>query len=248
MTEQDETKELIKKLARKLTKLEKESRMGLEDQLSFGVIVSLVVFLVTLDLAQTTLFFQKFFGLALDTAMRTAEGVRNTGLLCLVAASATRYYGAVSGQRASKKYRLYSLQCLIGAWNFFILLFIINAFSDASFNLGAMSMPIAGIALVVVYFLMIRFEKKALDFYATKEFIFKKDAKPHVSNAFVLFGAAYYFAFVEELIALAIGFNFAPERFVTVWMLIPIVVMLLLALAERRKKRGVSRRERLTFN
>jgi len=236
MSEQDEIKELIKRiknLESKIAKLERESRMGLEDQLSFGVIVSLVVFFLALPLDQVTSFFQNSVTLSLDTSSRIAESVRNTGLLFLISASASRYYAAVSGQRSSKKYRLYSLQCLIMAWNFFILLFGINVTSDASLVLGSMSLPVVSIALVIVYYLMILFEKKALNFYASKEFIYKKDVKANVSKAFLLLAACYYFAFVGEVIAITSGMNFSAERFISVWILSTLLITLLLTIAQR---------------
>ena len=239
MTEQDETKELIKRiknLESKIVKLEKESRMGLEDQLSFGVIISLVVFILALPPDEVTSFFQNFVGLSFDTASEIAQGVRNTGLLCLVLASATRYYGAVSGQRVSKRFRYLSLQCLTAAWNFFLLIFVMFASFDASFMLGPLSVPVASIILIAVYSIMIFFENRILKFYASREFIFKKDVNPIVSKVFLLVTAGYYFAFVVEFIAIIKGMSFSSERFVAMWLLLPLLIILLRVIAERRKK------------
>lgn len=62
-------------------------------------------------------------------------------------------------------------------------------------------------------------EKKALNFYASKDFIRKKDINPYVSNASLLIGVGFYLAFVEELAALFIGFDFSTERFFVLWFL-----------------------------
>jgi len=234
----NETKELIKSvknLANKITRLEKESRMGLEDQLSFGVIISLVVFILALPLDEITLFFQNL-GLSSGISLQIAGGVRNTGLLCLILATATRYYGAISKQRISKRFRRFSLQFLIAAWNFFLIIFVMFSSIDASVVLGTMSLPIAICILVVIFSIMIRAEKRVLEFYASKEFIFKKDVKPTVSTIFLILIVGYYFAFVGEFIAVIKGMIFSSERFMAVWLLSSILIIVLPNAVNRLKR------------
>jgi hypothetical protein len=233
VTEREGTKELIKKLEKKIAKLEEESRTSVEDQLFFGVIISLVVFVLELDIPEVVSLFQTA-GFTLDTASSIALGVRNVTLLCLIAASATRYYGVVSGKMKSRTYRLRSLQCLIMAWNFFIFLFTVNALSDI-ISLGSISLPVALFIMLVAFLLMKYLEKKILSFYASRKLIFKKDVYPNVSEAFLILNAGLCFAIaIEVSVMIFLSWNFSSERFVAFWILLP----LLLILWDRHRKKA----------
>jgi len=239
MTEQKEMKKLIEKikeLESKIVRLEKESRTGLEDQLFFGVIISLVVFIITLPLTEVTSFFHNFTGFSLDLASSTAESVRYSGLLCLILASATRYYGAVSDPRTSKRFRLHSLLFLIMGWDFFLFIFVVNASLNVAWSLGPMSLPVASIILFFTYFLMIFFERKAQNFYASRELIFKKDVDPIVSKSFLALTMGFYIAFVVEYFAILRGMQFSAERFMSVWIVSFILLVILIITKKRRTK------------
>jgi len=210
--------ERIKKMERKLDKVEKSSRIGLEDQLFFGFIISLVVFLLSLPLTEVVSFFQNVTKFGLELATNTAETTRNTGLLCLFLASVARYYGAISKPRVSKRYRLWSLRCLLMGWNFFLFFFVTNACINASLMFGGMEIPIASVVLAGAYAIMLFLEKKALRFYASRELVFKKDVKETVSWVFLGLTSSFYIAFVVEFVVTIMGMPFSSERFVAVWL------------------------------
>jgi hypothetical protein len=178
-------------------------------------------------------------GLSIETAQQTAEGIRNVGLLSLVAASVTRYYAALSGERISKRFRLHSLQCLFIGWNFVLLLLIVNVSLSVSLSFGPLNFPIAGAILFATYFLTRLLEKRALTFYASKEFIFKKDVAPYVSNTFLLLAGGFNLAFVGEVVVIILGMQPSVELFFLLWILIPVLVILLRSLIENMRSRSV---------
>jgi hypothetical protein len=195
-----------------------------------------VVFLLTLPLDVVVSFLQNSIRLNLDTASKTAESIRNVGLLLLILASATRYYGAVSEERVSKRFRLYSLQLLVMAWDSVLLILIINVSLNVLLAIGPINFPIAGVILFIAYYLMIRFEKKALNFYALKGFIYKKDVAPYVSRAFLILTAGFNFAISVEFFAMILGIGFSGERFVLIWVLPLLIISSCQIILERIKK------------
>jgi hypothetical protein len=210
--------ERIKKMERKLDKFEKSSRIGLEDQLFFGFIISLVVFLLSLPLTEVVSFFQNVTRFSLDLATNTAQTTRYSGLGCLFLASVMRYYGAMSKLRVSKRYRLWSLRFLVMGWDFFLFFFVTSACVNASLIFGGMEIPIASLVLTGVYVAILFLEKKALRFYASRELIFKKDTQETVSWAFLALTFSFYIAFVVEFVVTIRGMPFSSERFIAVWL------------------------------
>ena len=80
-------------------------------------------------------------------------------------------------------------------------------------------------------------EKKILSFYASRELILKKDVEPSASKAFLLINAGLCFAIaLEFFVGVFLGWNFSSERFLAVWVLTPILIILLDFVVKRRKK------------
>ncbi len=168
-----------------------------EDQLFFALVFPLAVLLVTFPIENLTLFFQDFTKLTLEHAEGVARTLKYAGVICLLSASAVRYYGAACGRvRRSKTARVLSLELLIMAWDAFLFAFVVSVILNYSELFGVFPIPVAAFASLLVFLSMVWIEKKVLGFYASRFLIFKKDVTPIVSNLFARLGLALYIVFL----------------------------------------------------
>jgi len=208
MTEQDEEKEIVKRiknLEKKISKLEKESRIGLEDQLFFGVVISVALFVITLDLNGLTSFFQSVIKLSYTDSLQLSETIKNISIAFLISSSVLRYYGAI---RPHKGARLSSFLCLIMGLDFFLILFVVNALKGFSIEVFPFTLPFSLIALLFIYLAMGKFiERRIIKFYAERGLVLKKYTKiSFVSYLFADLSFALYCMLATQMV-LATYFN-----------------------------------------
>ena len=101
-----ENKEDSKKIQDRLDRIEEESRISSEDQLFFGAIVAIALFVLTLSVTDIASFIQAASRIDIDTATRLSQSIKNAAIICLVLSAILRYYAAI---KPSKKARLVSL-------------------------------------------------------------------------------------------------------------------------------------------
>jgi hypothetical protein len=202
MSEEEKKKELLdrlKRIEKKLTKMDRESKIGLEDQLFFGVIVSLALFFIALPSTELTSLFQNVFLFDPTTALDVATVIRNTSILFLLASIGLRYYGAIKPHKGA---RLWSILCLLFAFDVF-LLNVVPAFTlNISVEMKPIIIPISYVILAIVYSIMGKFvEASVLSFYAKRGFVLKRYSKPIVSILFVDLSTCIYFALAVQVIS-----------------------------------------------
>ena len=196
LPDNDDLLKKIKSLERRLKKIERDSRIGLEDQLFFGLVVSITLLLISVRSTELATLFEYLWKLPIETALSMAEQIRNFGIVSLVSASILRYYGAVKPHKGA---RLASFECLIGSFNFFLFIFVPRLLSNVLVIFELLSFQLALFGLFLVYLTMGLFvEGKILRFYKEKKLIPKKYTEPFVSLlfSFMVFGT---------MVALAVG-------------------------------------------
>ena len=195
----DELVEEVKKLRKKLSKIERESKAGLEDQLFFGFVISIAFFVITLDLNEFAFFFQSIIGLSPVDALTLSETIRNISIASLVLSSISRYYGAIKPHKGA---RLVSFLSLITALDFFLLMFVINISKGVAIEVSVFTLPFSLVALFIIYFVIGFFvEKKIVKFYAERRLVLKKYARfPIISPLFADITFALYSMLVTQFI------------------------------------------------
>jgi len=196
---EDELLKSLKKIEKKISKIDRESKVGLEDQLFFGLVVALALFVVTINPIDFTTFLQSSFNFDYTTAANIANSIKNLSIGCLVLSSLTRYYGAVKPHKGA---RLWSIELLIVAFYFFLQQLLPSITLNFVFKVEAIAFPLSHILLFFIYFLLGDFfEIRIIKFYAERKLVYKKYAKPIVSFFFVLFSASLYFTIITQLIS-----------------------------------------------
>lgn len=200
--QENELVKRIRKIEKKLAKIEKESKVGLEDQLFFGLVVSLALFVMTLPLAELSSLFQSVFRLDYTIASDLSESIRNISIVCLLSSIFLRYYGAVKPHKGA---RLWSFLCLLASFDFFLLFFLPKLTYGLAFEVRAIAFPLSHVALFIMYILMGRFvESKIILFYAKRGFVLKRYAKPIVSFLFAVLSGCIYTTLAVQLTALIV--------------------------------------------
>jgi hypothetical protein len=202
----------IKKIEKKLAKMDRESKIGLEDQLFFGVVVSLALFFIALPFTELTSLFQNVFLFDSTTALNVATGFRNVFVLFLLSSIALRYYGAIKPHKGA---RLWSILCLLFAFDLF-LLSVIPAFGfSVSTEMKPIVIPLSYVVLAIIYGVMGKFvEPSIISFYAKRRFVLKRYSKPIVSILFIDLTACIYFVLASQIISFLV-FKYAPTQFET---------------------------------
>jgi hypothetical protein len=234
----DEYLERLKRIERKVNKLRRESSAGLEDQLFFGVIISLVIFAVTLSISDIASFFQSFIILSNTQAETFSQTVKYTAILCLILSGLFRYYGAV---RPHKGARLWSLLSLIFWTDLFLLILFTYLANDFPKEIRILPLSVFLFALFCIYLLLGGlFEGKMVKFYAKKGLAPDRFRKPKIYTSF-LFAAlvsSLYCAMTTQIIAaFQLGLFFDYGSFAIIWLLWWILFAFLFFLYVRRGER-----------
>ena len=237
--ENNESPKILKKIDKRLRRLERDLKTSSEDQLFFALVFPLAVLFITIPLGNLIMFFQDFAKLTPELATSAAESVRNAGIICLVISSAVRYYGAVvSHVHRSKMARVVSLELIIMAWDAFLFIVVILITFNSSNLLGAMTIAVAILASLTIFICMTWVEKRILKFYASRFLIFKKDVTPFVSSFFVLNVISLYADFLVLAVLVSIGV--VPSEYLNIYLIIGWILLLaVLSLIDRsltRKK------------
>ena len=124
MTEQDEEKELVKRirnLEKKIGKLEKESRIGLEDQLFFSLVFSLALLAIALPSLDVATLFESF-GVTLELPTQILS-TKVVVIALLIISSALRYRVSILKESSKKRniLRAWSVELLILSFCFLLL-------------------------------------------------------------------------------------------------------------------------------
>lgn len=111
-----------------------KSRLGLEDQLFFGVVFSLLILAMTFPSIEDLALFFKNAGLSSDTALYSAQGLKVVLISGLLAASFSRYYGSMKGKkkfgRFTIDFKFASVELLILCLCFFLASVILSAYGS----------------------------------------------------------------------------------------------------------------------
>lgn len=199
-TQENELVKRIKNIEKKLAEIERESKVGLEDQLFFGLVVSLALFVMTLPLTDLASFFQNVIGIKNTTAWSLSETIRNATIVSLLLSILLRYYGAVKPHKGA---RLLSFLCLIVSLDSFLFAFLPTLTLNLAVEVRTLAFPLSHIALFFIYFLLGRFvESRLISFYAKRGFVLKRYAKPIVSFLFACLSACLYTALIVQLLAI----------------------------------------------
>lgn len=227
----------IKDIKRKLNAIEKESKASLEDQLFFGLVFSFAVFLFAFPVVEVTYFLQTSLAFDYDAAMRTAEGVRLAGIVFLLVASLTRYYGAIGSKKTAKRFRFESIEFLMFAVGFALFVFVVNATNPLSAIVGFMSIPIAILILFIVYLLLGILERRILALYGCKQLILKKDMNPVASPLLAILTLSLLIMIIVNVISWQFGLIFPSELNLPTLLL----VFFLIAMVSRQRRRRSKR-------
>lgn len=201
--EEDTIAKKLEQLRSETSRLERESRIGSEDQLFFGLIVSLALFVVTLPLTDFASFIQLIGKLDYVTAMNLAQSIKNISIVCLILSAILRYYASI---KPNKGARLFSFLLLLMALDVFLVLFFPILSFNLSIEVRTIAFPLSFFALLVVFLLMGKFvESKVIMFYAERGFLLKRYAKPIVSFLFACISGGLYFAQVIMFLLLSFG-------------------------------------------
>lgn len=205
LEEENELIKRIKKIEKKLNKIERESKVGLEDQLFFGLVVAIALFVITLPLDELAIFFQIITNLSYADALGLSETIRNISIACLALSCVLRYYGAIKPHKGA---RLQSFLSLVMGFDFFLFMFIVNIAKGFALKINPFTLPYSLLALAIIYLVTGKFvERNIVKFYAEKGFVLKKYTKlPIVSYLFAMLSLALSVAIVTQFV-LFIFFN-----------------------------------------
>lgn len=202
-----------------MEKITKGEKAELEDQLFFGLIISLAFFVITTSITDVSAFFQAVLKVDYTTALNLAQSTKNLLIVCLLSSALLRYYASIKPHKGA---RLGSFLLLWVALDGFLLEFV----PLLSFYLEGMPRVIAYVlsyfALFLVYFLILsKAETNAIKFYAKRGFVLKKYSKPIVSFFFVVIsGCAYITLTIQFLYLVAYQTYLSNLQSSIIWLLV----------------------------
>lgn len=199
MTEEEEKELLdrIKKIEKALAKIDRESKVGLEDQLFFGVVVSLALFFLALPFVESTSLLQTVFLFDYTTALNIATTFRNSSVLLLLSSMLLRYYGAIKPHKGA---RLWSILCLLFSFDLFLFSLLPALTNNISIEMKPIAIPLTYFVLFVIYWVMGKYvEPSIISFYAERGFVHKRYSEPIVSFLFMCLCATIYFTIAIQV-------------------------------------------------
>ncbi len=187
----------IKKIEKKLAKIERESRVGLEDQLFFGLVVSVALFVVTLNVADMTYLFHNILMVDYNLAVALSESIKNISIVFLISSAILRYYGAVKPHKGA---RLWSFLCLLASFDFFLLFLLPRlTLNEVLVRVRFWAFPLSHVLLFFIYLFMGKFiERRMISFYAKRGFVLKRYSKPLVSFLFAVISVSLYSSLILQ--------------------------------------------------
>lgn len=132
----DETNKKLRNLEQQLNRVKDEVLTSSEDQLFFGVLISLLILFITLPINDVVSFLQSALTISQDTAIREAESVKYFGIASFLISSLLRYSAVVSEHDVSKRLRYLSFEAFWLGLNVIFLLVIINIITPLTNQFG----------------------------------------------------------------------------------------------------------------
>jgi hypothetical protein len=201
----DEVISKLRELEHKIDSIKKEKLVDSEDQLFFGVIISLFILFVTLSMGDFTSFLQNTFRLSYNDASTLAQSVRYLGIALFLFSALTRYYAVVGNQTASKKYRYYSLEGFVFSLASILVIISVNLITVLASLTQLVAVEITVLLMTLMLLLLNILEIKILNLYASRTFIAKKYAFPFSSFIWLSFIFGICIANAFQLLALLFG-------------------------------------------
>ena len=208
-----------------------------EDQLFFGVIISLFVLFVTLPINDLASFLENVLKQNHDLALTNAGNIKYVGIVLFLISTITRYCAVFGDQRVSKKLRFASFEGLWLELGFLILIITFNLSNILSPQIGVLGLSVTFFVITLIFVGMILLERYILRIYAKKELI-AKEYSPFASAVLltVVFGLTV--AFLVELFALVFGFGFHEGRFLLTYVVTTILTLIIIGLVRRKRTRS----------
>lgn len=149
--------------------IDRKSYLGVEDQLFFGFVFSLLILAITFPTTEDITTFFRNIGLGLGTALHVARSLK-VGLICgLLASSFCRYYGFIKGKKRIGRFvidlKFTSIELLIFCLCLLLLNVIISAYGSWVVEVNALLVfTSAGIAMLVFWYIGV-LERKWISLY-----------------------------------------------------------------------------------
>ena len=207
-SEKEELLDKLRELENKIDSIKKNSLIDNEDQLFFGVIISLLILFITLPIGDLVLYLQSSFTLNYNDALNVAQTIRYLGIGAFLFSAFTRYYAVVGNQSNSRKYRYASLEGLMFAIAFILIVTLANLTLALSSLPRSIAVTISIISILSVLLLLNIVERKILDIYVSRALITKNDKIPLITSASIIFMSAIIVANVIQSLAMAFGASY----------------------------------------
>jgi len=158
-----EIEKRLETLEDRIKSIEVESRLGLEDQLFFGLVFSLLILVITFPSINDMASFFEDIPLISSNAFSYAYSIKLTLIVLLFPASVFKYYGAI---RKSQFAQYHSIRILLLASFFFVFMIIFIFLGQfLSQIVGENVLPILFFALILLGLGLGVIEKRVLYFY-----------------------------------------------------------------------------------
>lgn len=241
----DEILEKLKDIESKIDNQKKESFASGEDQLFFGVIISLLILFVTLPINDMASFLQSVFSVSQEIASTNAGYLKYLGIALFLVSSLARYCTVTSNQSLSKKLRFVSFEALWLGLNIIIFTITVNLVTTLSLQIGLLGLSVTFLVLTLIFVGMLQLERYILKVYAKKELVLK-EYFPFASVLLLSIMLGICVALIAEVIALASGFVFSTTRFLLVYAITTVIVILIILPKWRFEKKEATRKRENT--
>jgi hypothetical protein len=232
----DETNKKLKNLEQQLNRIEKEFLITSEDQLFFGVLISLLILFITLPINDVVSFLQSTLRIGPDAATRDAEVIKYFGIALFLVSSLLRYYAVVSEGDTSKRVRYVSFEAFWLGLNLILLMVIINIITPLASQFGLGGIAATFWILIPTFIGMSSLERRVLRLYAKKQRILKKDSFLYASRVPLLVVSALGIGVVFEILWILLGFTFSVIGFYIVAIIV-IIIAEFFSFLRRKKER-----------
>jgi len=184
-----------------LEKTAKDEKVELEDQLFFGLIISLAFFVITISLTDVTTLFQAILKVDYTIASNLAQNIKNLLIVCLLSSAILRYYASTKPHKGA---RLWSFLLLWVALDVFLfeLAPMLSFYFEGALRILAYILSYS--VLFLAYFFIGKAESTAIKFYAKRGFVLRKYSKPIVSFFFAIMAGCAYITLAIEFVFMGV--------------------------------------------
>jgi hypothetical protein len=227
--------EAIEEIKKDLREIKRDSLASQEDQLFFGFVISITLFVIALPIDQLASSFEDFLHLGSPDTLRVSETIKNISIVCLVCSSLLRYYASVKPHKGARLWSFYSL--MVGL-DFFIITLAANVAMGLALEIQLVVFPLALVISLCAYVGLGKLESKILGFYADKHLVLRRYSKfPLVSYLFALLTASVLATVaVESAYVLLFGVSLSLISIQIVYYAFALLFFLMYLLKLKRKK------------